>query len=310
MKIMGRLIMTKQFEILDRLEKSTLVVLTTKYISKDYLNHLHTVEKAINNFNFEPLDEKLTDKDEIDFHKPDTQDNKSTVEEKLVQQSKFFKYWNVAEKNEESDASINKNDEYVTANQFYFPEFANKLRNWYLPTCPLWSRLMTSIIKNKEAAAISKDIIVRNITEEINTNAQAEQCFRIKKYSSFKEKDVSICEFIKRNYEDNIALQRETVDACLHEISKRKKLTRKDQDKCLTKVCEKIMNGVSGPLYAQTGDEDSLRDTNKPKEDQEKCGLNRKVKKLKRLWSYLKESSQILEPSAKSRKISRKVRKK
>ena len=231
MKIMGRLIMMKQFEILDRLGRSTLVVLTTKYISKDYLNHLHTVEKAINNFNFEPLDEKLTDEDEIDFHKPDIQDNISTVEEKLVQQSKFFKYWNVAEKNEESDASINKNDEYVTANQFYFPEFANKLRNWYLPTCPLWSRLMTSIIKNKEAAAISKDIIVRNITEEINTNAQAEECFRIKKYSSFKEKDVSICEFIKRNYEDNIALQRETVDACLHEISKRKNSARKMESK-------------------------------------------------------------------------------
>ena len=181
--------MTKQFEILDRLERSTLVVLTTKYISKDYLNHLYMVEKAMHNFNFEPVDEKLTDKEEIDFHKPDTQDNKSTVQkEKLVQQSKFFKYWNVAGKNEESDASVNKNDENVTANQFYFPEFANKLRNWYLPTCPLWSRLMTSIIKNKEAAAISKDIIVRNITEEINTNAQAERCFCIKKYSYLKRK--------------------------------------------------------------------------------------------------------------------------
>ena len=228
MKIMGRLIMSKQFEILDRLGNLTLVVLTTKYISKDYL---HIVEKAINNFNFEHLDEKLTDEDETDFHKPDIQDNIRTVEKKLVQQSKFFKYWNVAEKNEESDASVNKNDEKVTANQFYFPEFANKLRNWYLPTCPLWSRLMTSIIKNKEAAAISKDIIVRNITEEINTNAQAEECFRIKKYSSFKEKDVSICEFIKRNYEDNITLQRETVDACLHEISKRKNSARKMESK-------------------------------------------------------------------------------
>ena len=57
MKITGRLIMSKQFEILDRLGRSTLVVLTTKYISKDYLNHLHIVEKATNNFNFEPLDE-------------------------------------------------------------------------------------------------------------------------------------------------------------------------------------------------------------------------------------------------------------
>ena len=63
MKTMGRLIMTKQFEILDRLWRSTLVVSTTKYISKDCLNYLHIVEKAINNFNLEPLDLKLTDKD-------------------------------------------------------------------------------------------------------------------------------------------------------------------------------------------------------------------------------------------------------
>ena len=70
------------------------------------------------------------------------------------------------------------------------------------------------------------------------------------------------------------------------------------------------MNGVIGPLYGhQTDDEDSLSDTNKPKEDQEKWGPNKKVKKLKRSWSYLKESSQILEPSAKSRKILPKVRK-
>ena len=114
----------------------------------------------------------------------------------------------------------------------------------------------------------------------------------------------------KRIYEDSIVLQRQTVDACLHETSKRKKLIRKDQDKCLTKVCEKIMNYVNGPLYAQTGDEHSLRDTPKPKEDQEKWGLNRKVNKLKRLCSYLKELIQILEPSAKSRKILTKVRKK
>ena len=98
--------MTKQFEILDRLKRSTLVVLTTKYISKGYLNHLHIVENAITNFNFEPLDEKLTDEDEIEFHKPDIQDNISIVEEKLVQQSKFVKHWNVTEKNEECDASI------------------------------------------------------------------------------------------------------------------------------------------------------------------------------------------------------------
>ena len=38
-----------------------------------------------------------------------------------------------------------------------------------------------------------------------------------------------------------------------------KKSARKTQDKCLIKVCEKIMNGVKGPLYShQTDDEDCL----------------------------------------------------
>ena len=70
------------------------------------------------------------------------------------------------------------------------------------------------------------------------------------------------------------------------------------------------MNRVKGPLYGhQKDDEDSLSNTNKPKEDQEKWGLNRKEKKVKRSCSYLKESSQRLEPSAKSTNISPKVRK-
>ena len=68
---------------------------------------------------------KLMEEDETDFDTPDTQDSKNTAEVKLVQQSNFFKYWNVAERNEESDTSVNKNDENVTANQFYFPELTN-----------------------------------------------------------------------------------------------------------------------------------------------------------------------------------------
>ena len=40
---------------------------------------------------------------------------------------------------------------------------------------------MENIIKKKEAAVISKEIIVRNIMVDINTNAQAEEWFRIKR---------------------------------------------------------------------------------------------------------------------------------
>ena len=58
------------------------------------------------------------------------------------------------------------------------------------------------------------------------------------------------------------------MDACLHEISKCNKSARQKEDKCLIKVCEKIMNNVKGPLYDQTDYEDSLIDTSKPKEDE------------------------------------------
>ena len=50
------------------------------------------------------------------------------------------------------------------------------------------------------------------------------------------------------------------MDVCLHEISKYIKLAGKKQDKCLIKVCEKIMNDVRGPLDGQTDIEDSLSD--------------------------------------------------
>ena len=122
---MGKMIMTKQSEILGRLNKSTLVVLTSKYNPKDYLNHLYIVEKAINSFSFESLEEKLMDEDEIGFCKSDIQDNKNIVEEKLVQQSKFIKYSNVTGRSDESDTSVNKDNENVTANQFYSPELRN-----------------------------------------------------------------------------------------------------------------------------------------------------------------------------------------
>ena len=80
------MIMTKHFEVLERLGRSTLVVFTTKYISKDYLNHLHIVEKAINNLKFKTLDRKLKNEEEINCCKPDIQDNNSLKGEKLLQE--------------------------------------------------------------------------------------------------------------------------------------------------------------------------------------------------------------------------------
>ena len=44
-------------------------------------------------------------------------------------------------------------------------------------------------------------------------------------------------------------------------------------------MCEKIMNDAKGPFDCQTDDKDSLSDTNKPKKDEEKWDLKRKVNK-------------------------------
>ena len=50
------------------------------------------------------------------------------------------------------------------------------------------------------------------------------------------------------------------MDVCLHEISKYIKLAGKKQDKCIIKVCEKIMNDVKGPRDRQKDIEDRLSD--------------------------------------------------
>ena len=67
---------------------------------------------------------------------------------------------------------------------------------------------MKSILKKIEAAVISKEIIVLNITKDINNKAQVEECFHIKKDNSFKEEDVGIWEFIK-NFDDNMLYKEE-----------------------------------------------------------------------------------------------------
>ena len=50
------------------------------------------------------------------------------------------------------------------------------------------------------------------------------------------------------------------MDVCLYEISKYIKLAGKKQDKCIIKVCEKIMNDVKGPRDRQKDIEDRLSD--------------------------------------------------
>ena len=70
----------------------------------------------------------------------------------------------------------------ATKNQYYCPDFVTKLKSFYLLTVPLWTKLMEEKIKNKNEHL--KDLLIRTLYTETNTNAQVEEYFKIKEHSS------------------------------------------------------------------------------------------------------------------------------
>ena len=72
-----------------------------------------------------------------------------------------------------------------------------KLKSFYLSTVPLWTKLMEEKIKNKNEHLKLKDLPIRTIYTETNTNAQVEECFKIKKHSSNINQNINLTEFLE-----------------------------------------------------------------------------------------------------------------
>ena len=116
----------------------------------------------------------------------------------------------------------------ATKNQYYCPDFVTALKSFYLPTVPLWTKLMEEKIKNKNEHLKLKDLPIRTIYTETNTNAQDEECFKIKKHSSNINQNINLTEFLELNYHDNCGLFCASAESFIQQVSQ---LNIKDKKK-------------------------------------------------------------------------------
>ena len=111
--------------------------------------------------------------------------------------------------------------------QYYCPDFVTKLKSFYLPTVPLWTKLMEEKTKNENEILKLKDLPIRTIYTETNTNVQVEKCFRIKKRSSDINQSMNLTEFLELNYQDNCGLFRASAESFIEQISQLKSKDKK-----------------------------------------------------------------------------------
>ena len=65
---------------------------------------------------------------------------------------------------------------------------------------------MEEKIKNENEHLKLKDLLIRAIYYEVNTNMQAEECFEIKQQSSNINRNINLNNFLELNYHSNCGL--------------------------------------------------------------------------------------------------------
>ena len=82
--------------------------------------------------------------------------------------------------------------------------------------------------ENKNELLKLKDLPIRTIYTETDTNVQVEQCFKIKKHSSNINQNINLTEFLELNYHDNCGLLRASAESFIQQVSQ---LKSKDKEK-------------------------------------------------------------------------------
>ena len=80
---------------------------------------------------------------------------------------------------------------------------------------------MEEKVKNKNEFLKLKDLLIRTIYTENNTNRQAEEC-KIKKHSSNIKQNINLTEFLKLNYHDNYGLFHVSAESFVQQVSQLK----------------------------------------------------------------------------------------
>ena len=177
---------------------------SSQFITYKYIEQLRILEKAINQYNKRSLDVEYIAYNDF-TETPDMQQqsddvmkvNSKTADENMVIAYRISSFWNEFFQQEHID---NESKTKQTKSQYYCPDFIDRLKCFYLPTIPLWTKIMQNKVKKNKSNEKFANLPIRTIFAETNTNAQAEECFKIKKYSSRLNENMNIVEFLRLNF--------------------------------------------------------------------------------------------------------------
>ena len=220
MRLMGRILQTKHFDSVITIVRNAYTIFLSKHVTQTVLKAI----SVVNNYNMEDFSTEEMD----NFSDSPTEDKevKQVELEIEVQEAKFKTYWKCVIKDCDTSCQLTNHDD-LTKNKYYCPVIMEKLLEWYLPTIPLWSKVVMHKIQSKFDSKNFDDMKARNLGNNINTNAQAEEFFRIKKITTFKQnRRLDLPEFLKQNFEDNEGLLKESASGVINELAKIKSKRR------------------------------------------------------------------------------------
>ena len=170
--------------------------------------------------------------------------------------------------------------------------------------------------KNKSNEKFA-NLPIRTIFAETNTNAQVEECFKIKKHSSRLNENMTLFEFLRLNFLDNLGIFRTSAEALIRELvslkSKDKKKFSKAQQLCQNMLIDQDEESkITKKTEISSTSSENESEVDDSKEDQAKAAKEEwfdkhKKSKRKRSSLYLNETieSIVLESRAKRSKVQR-----
>ena len=277
MRLFGRLIQCETIQDMNEIVHTATLVFCYRYNTLELKNHLAKLEKNINTFKPSSLLNDISDGKKEYPSVEDDSDDMITIEDSgsaksettkatnvkenseilyQIKGSKFQKYWDKKIFNLQQQSKGEAVG--VTRNKYFFPEYIEHIRKLYLPVCILWSKIVFSEVVNSFCTNRFSKLDCRALKDGADTNTQAEEFFRIKKNTTFKEKRRDrINSFIKENYEDNLGLQRQFADGILSGIKDKRKTASLKGMKFVAEQLSQANAGISDDDKVDTSDNGS-----------------------------------------------------
>ena len=211
-----------------------------QFVTDKYIEQLRILEKAINQHNEGSLDAKYMVYDDI-TEKPDMQQqsddamkaNSKNTEEKMVITCRVSSFRNEFLQQEHIG------NERIS---IIVPIFGDRLKRFYLPTILLWKNIMQNRVTKNESNEKFENLPIRKIFAGTNINAQAEEHFKMKKYSLRLNENINIVEFLRLNFLDNLGIFRTSVETFLRELPSLKSNNKKKFSEA-QQLCDNMLIG-------------------------------------------------------------------